>query len=124
MGDLGQPTEVIDGLAETLRLMDLVRVTVRSRISPDAIEATSYDCPSAKCWKCARGVRIDADAARQHSQLDRLRASLLTLSVDMSSIDRDIRAYDARGWQRDYAQFFFEDAPFLIAEHDEHGSES
>jgi hypothetical protein len=64
------------------------------------------------------------DAARQHGQLDRLRASLLTLSVDMSSIDRDIRAYNERGWQRDYAQFFFEDAPFLVAERDEHGSES
>jgi hypothetical protein len=63
------------------------------------------------------------DAARQHGQLERLRASLMTLSIDMSSIDRDIRAYNARGWQRDYAQFFFEDSPYLVAEHDEHGSE-
>jgi hypothetical protein len=37
------------------------------------------------------------DAARQHGELERLRASLLTLSIDMSSIERDIRAYNAYG---------------------------
>lgn len=63
------------------------------------------------------------DAARQHGQLGRLRASLLTLSVDMSSIDRDIRAYNGRGWRRDSAQFFFEEAPFLVAEGVERGRE-
>lgn len=63
------------------------------------------------------------DAARQHGQLGRLRASLLTLSVDMSSIDRDIRAYNGRGWRRDPAQFFFEEAPFLVAEGVERGRE-
>ncbi|MDD4867609.1 MAG: hypothetical protein PHQ28_10985 [Mycobacterium sp.] len=61
------------------------------------------------------------DAARQHGQLERLRASLLTLSIDMSSIDRDIRAYNARGWRRDHAQFFFQDSPYLVAELAKHG---
>jgi len=64
------------------------------------------------------------DAARQHGQLERLRASLLTLSIDMSSIDRDIRAYNAHGSQRDHAQFFFEDSPYLVAEHAKHGGRS
>lgn len=61
------------------------------------------------------------DDARKHGQLERLRASLLTLSIDMSSIDRDIRAYNARGWQRDNAKFFFEASPYLVAEYEEHG---
>lgn len=64
------------------------------------------------------------DAARQHGQLERLRASLLTLSIDMSSIDRDIRAYNMGGWQRDHAQFFFEDSPYLVAEAAKHGGRS
>jgi hypothetical protein len=61
------------------------------------------------------------DAAGQHGQLERLRASLLTLSIDMSSIDRDIRTYNAHGSLRDHAQFFFEDSPYLVAEHAKHG---
>lgn len=64
------------------------------------------------------------DAARQHGQLERLRASLLTLSIDMTSIDGDICAYNARSSQRDYAQFFFEDSPYLGAEHAEAASSS
>jgi hypothetical protein len=63
------------------------------------------------------------DDARQHGQLEHLRTTLLTLSIDMSSIDRDIRAYNARGSQRDNVQFFFEDSPYLAAEHDELGHE-
>lgn len=62
------------------------------------------------------------DAAHQHGRLERLRASLLTLSIDMSSIDRDIRAYNERGWRHDHAQFFFEDSPYLVAEHAKHGA--
>ena len=63
------------------------------------------------------------DAAHQHGQIDRLRTSLLTLSIDMSSIDRDIRAYNAPGTQRDNAQFFFEDSPYLVSEHAENGGQ-
>lgn len=61
------------------------------------------------------------DGARQHGQLNRLRSSLLTLSIDLSSVDRDIRWYNAQGWQEDHAQFFHEDSPFIVAERDEHG---
>lgn len=45
--------------------------------------------------------------------LEALRSSLLTLSLDLSSIDRDVRAYSKGGWRRDRAQFRLEYVPWL-----------
>ena len=122
----GNRTEVLDGLAETLASHGLGHGDSSiAHYVQDAIEDYFLRLSISEMLEVCRGRYASMrDAARRHGQLDRLRASLLTLSIDMSSIDRDIRAYNARGWQRDYAQFFFEDAPFLVAERDEHGSES
>lgn len=105
--------------------MDLVRTSSISHYVQDAIEDYFLRLSISEMLDVCQGRYASMrDAARQHGQLERLRANLLTLSVDMSSIDRDIRAYNERGWQRDYAQFFFEEAPFLVAEDDASGVES
>jgi hypothetical protein len=122
----GNRTEILEGLAGTLTSHGLGQGDSSiAHYVQDAIEDYFLRLSISEMLEVCQGRYASMrDAARQHGQLDRLRASLLTLSVDMSSIDRDIRAYNERGWQRDYAQFFFEDAPFLVAERDEHGSES
>jgi hypothetical protein len=122
----GNRTEILDGLAETLTSRGLGQGDSSiAHYVRDAIEDYFLRLSISEMLEVCQGRYASMrDAARQHGQLDRLRASLLTLSVDMSSIDRDVRAYNERGWQRDYAQFFFEDAPFLVAERDEHGAES
>jgi hypothetical protein len=122
----GNRTEILDGLAETLTSHGLGHGDGSiAHYVQDAIEDYFLRLSISEMLEvCQARYASMRDAARQHGELDRLRASLLTLSVDMSSIDRDIRAYNERGWQRDYAQFFFEDAPFLVAEHAEHGHES
>jgi hypothetical protein len=122
----GNRTEILDGLAKKLASHGLGQHDSSiAHYVQDAIEdyflRLSISEMLAVCQARYAAIR---DTARQHGQLGRLRASLLTLSVDMSSIDRDIRAYNARGWRRDHAQFFFEDAPFLVAEHNEHGIDS
>ncbi|WP_157137528.1 hypothetical protein [Mycobacterium parascrofulaceum] len=122
----GNRTEILDGLAETLTAHGLGHADSSiAHYIHDAIEDYFLRLSISEMLEVCQGRYASIrDAARQHGQLDRLRTSLLTISVDMSSIDRDIRAYNARGWQRDYAQFFFEDAPFLVAERGVHGSES
>lgn len=122
----GNRTEILDGLAEALTSHGLGQGDSSiAHYVQDAIEDYFLRLSISEMLEVCQGRYASMrDAARQHGQLDRLRASLLTLSVDMSSIDRDIRAYNERGWQRDYAQFFFEEAPFLVAEREQHGSAS
>lgn len=122
----GNRSEIVDGLATTLTshgygqsdssIAHYVQEAIEDYFLRLAISEMLDVCD-------ARYASM-RDAARQHGQLERLRASLLTLSIDMSSIDRDIRAYNAHGPQRDHAQFFFEDSPYLVAEHARHGGRS
>lgn len=121
----GNRTEILGGLAQTLTAHGLGQGDSSiSHYVQDAIEDYFLRLSISEMLDVCQGRYASMrDAARQHGQLERLRANLLTLSVDMSSIDRDIRAYNERGWQRDYAQFFFEEAPFLVAEHDARGVE-
>jgi hypothetical protein len=119
----GNRTEIIDALAKSLEAHGLgQRDSSVAHYVQDAIEDYFLRLSISEMLEvCQARYAAIRDTARQHGQLGRLRTSLLTLSVDMSSIDRDIRAYNARGWRGDHAQFFYEDAPFLVAEHDERG---
>jgi hypothetical protein len=119
----GNRTEILDGLAKEFASYGLGQQDSSiAHYVQDAIEDYFLRLSMSEMLEvCQARYAAMRDTARQHGQLGRLRASLLTLSVDMSSIDRDIRAYNAHGWRRDYAEFFFEDAPFLVAEHNEHG---
>jgi hypothetical protein len=122
----GNRAEILDGLAKSLAAHGLGQHDSSiAHYTQEAIEDYFLRLSISEMLEvCQARYASMRDTARQHGQLGRLRTSLLTLSVDMSSIDRDIRAYNALGWRRDYAQFFFEDAPFLVAEHNEHGIES
>ncbi len=122
----GNRSEILDGLAKSLAAHGLGRRDSSiAYYTQEAIEDYFLRLSISEMLEvCQARYASMRDTARQHGQLEQLRTSLLTLSMDMSSIDRDIRAYNARGWRRDDAQFFFEDAPFLVAEHNEHGSES
>ncbi|MGY4652492.1 hypothetical protein [Mycobacterium sp. URHB0021] len=122
----GNRTEILDGLSNTLESHGLGQHDSSiAHYAQEAIEDYFLRLSISEMLEvCDARYASMRDAARQHGQLERLRASLLTLSVDMSSIDRDIRAYNARGWQRDRAQFFFEDSPYLVAEYKEHGHAS
>lgn len=121
----GNRTEILDGLAETLTSHGLSHGDSSiAHYAQDAIEDYYLRLSISEMLEVCQGRYASMrDAARQHGQLEVLRASLLSLSIDMSSIDRDIRAYNARGWKRDYARFFFEDSPYLVAEHDADGGE-
>jgi hypothetical protein len=121
----GNRSEIVDGLARTLTSHGYGQSDSSiAHYVQKAIEDYFLRLSISEMLEvCEARYASMRDAARQHGQLERLRASLMTLSIDMSSIDRDIRTYNARGWQRDYAQFFFEDSPYFVAEHDEHGSE-
>ncbi|OCB21099.1 hypothetical protein A5674_03285 [Mycobacterium malmoense] len=121
----GNRTEILDGLAETLTSHGLGQGDSSiAHYIRDAIEDYFLRLSVSEMLEvCDARYASMRDAARQQGELVALRASLLSLSIDMSSIDRDIRAYNTRGWQRNYAQFFFEDSPYLVAEHDAHGGE-
>ncbi|OCB52977.1 hypothetical protein A5722_25515 [Mycobacterium vulneris] len=60
------------------------------------------------------------DSARKHharyrvKHLKQLRSNLLSQSLDLSSIDRDIRRYNERGWRVDRAKFRMEDADWVV----------
>lgn len=56
--------------------------------------------------------------------LRQLRSDLLTQSLDLSSIDRDVRLHNERGWRRDRAKFRLEDAPWLARRAAEQGFET
>jgi hypothetical protein len=61
------------------------------------------------------------DSARQsHSKfrmkyLKALRSNLLTLSLDLASIAKDIQNFNARGWRFDRAKFVLQEAPYSAA---------
>jgi hypothetical protein len=67
------------------------------------------------------------DSARRNhgryrmKQLKRLRSNLLTQSLDLSSIDRDVRQRNQRGWRVDRAKFTLEDTPWSAARAVENG---
>ncbi|ORA09106.1 hypothetical protein [Mycobacterium arosiense] len=122
----GNRSEIVDGLATTLTSHGYGQSDSSiAHYVQEAIEDYFLRLSISEMLDvCDARYASMRDAARQHGQLERLRASLLTLSIDMSSIDRDIRAYNAHGSQRDHAQFFFEDSPYLVAEHAKHGGPS
>ena len=122
----GNRTEIFDGLANELDFYGLSQHDSSiAHYAQKAIEDYFLRLSISEMLEvCEARYASMRDAARQHGQLGRLRASLLTLSIDMSSIDRDIRAYNSRGWQRDRAQFFFENSPYLVAEYREHDREA
>lgn len=122
----GNRSEIVDGLATTLTAHGYghedssIAHYVQEKIEDYLLRLSITEMLEV----CETRYASMRDAARQHGRLERLRTSLLTLSIDMSSIDRDIRAYNAHGSQRDHAQFFFEDSPYLVAEHAKHGGRS
>jgi hypothetical protein len=67
------------------------------------------------------------DTARQRhgkfnmGHLRDLRSSILTLSLDVSSIAHDARTYHARSWRFDRVQFVLQDAPWMVARHEQNG---
>jgi hypothetical protein len=61
-------------------------------------------------------------ARRSHTRfrmkfLKELRSNLVTLSLDVNSIDRDVRKFNRYGWAMDDAQFVMQDAPYSAALH-------
>ncbi len=65
-------------------------------------------------------------ARRTHSRfrmkfLKALRSNLVTLSLDLSSIDRDVRKFNRYGWAMDDAQFVVQNAPYSAAQYLAHG---
>lgn len=65
-------------------------------------------------------------ARRTHTRfrmkfLKALRSNLVTLSLDLSSIDRDVRKFNSYGWAMDDAQFVAQDAPYSAAQLVAHG---
>lgn len=67
------------------------------------------------------------DAARRNharypmKHLRQLRFSLLTQSLDLSTIDRDVRYHNKSGWRVDPAKFTLEDTPWSAADLQTHG---
>jgi hypothetical protein len=53
--------------------------------------------------------------------LKQLRSSLLSQSLDLSTIDRDVRQHNERGWRVDRAKFTLEDTPWAARRAADHG---
>lgn len=76
------------------------------------------------CQKRYASVR---DTARQrhgkfrNKHLKELRSTLLTLSLDLTSMERDLRKYHSRGWRYDDAKFYFQESPWAVKNAAEHG---
>lgn len=64
-------------------------------------------------YSVLRDTARDMRGVYHMKHLEALRSSLLTLSLDLSSIDRDVRSYNQHGWRHDPAQFRLEYVPWL-----------
>jgi hypothetical protein len=67
-----------------------------------------------------RYSQLRDNARRSHSTfkmkyLKELRSDLLTLSLDLASIAKDIRSFNADGWRFDRAKFVYQEAPYAAA---------